>query len=399
MIISFVLALLCTANAGFTFSSLSNVDTDIRIVDGPPIDNHAFEIRASLSNTHGGRVLDFLFSTTPVPRFVLRVLNYDINQTANSALGIDAAQYLAVRWGIWKVLEYNSSAGYENSPYDPDDGHHTIVSEHFLWDSPNDPVEPRNWSNLHYGYTVVNTSAGPVDVHEVSSFLSNRKNGFILKLTAFFATHAVMWGNAKTTIHPNEVKWGVDIFNYPYKSNNTRLAVKIGVDTKSAILDPPPPQTFVGKSPGTTDPSSDYLDLGHENYHVFAHQVEINGTGCNSTANLNRTVVKIRESVNDTDVSYPLKSFDPDDLQISNATRIVYFSVLPVPFCQPFLVSWDPSLLSDQPLNVSSMGSSTGMMGSSTGIMGSSAGASGAMSIAPSFLLIAILAVAGLKGF
>jgi hypothetical protein len=407
----FALALLWAAEADFTYSSQSHVITQIRVAS---VDNRTLEVRAARVDIHGGRVLDLFFSTFPVPRFIVRVLNYDVLSPE-----LAAALYLASRWSLWKVIEYNSSAGYANTPFDPDDGHHSIVSEHFLWENVSDPAEPRKWSPLHYARFNVSTVNGTAEVHEAYSFWTNTRNGLIVKLSAFYTNRALEFDDAKSVIRPNGIKWGLEIYNYPYTRNNTNLALKVGFDTQADILDPPANLSSTDRSPADTDTAVDYLDLGNQSYHVWARQVELNGTGCSASSSVNRTVVKKTESANDTDWNFPLKTNDPDVLLITKATRIVYWSVLPVPFCQPNLVSWDPELISDQDLSatgasssssssssIGSSGVSTGSSGVSTGSTSTgststgsagSTGSSGSTTVVPSFLMIGALVFVSLK--
>jgi hypothetical protein len=262
---------------------------------------------------------------------------------------------------------------------------------------------------------------GTAEVHEAYSFWTNTRNGLIVKLSAFYTNRALEFDDAKSVIRPNGIKWGLEIYNYPYTRNNTNLALKVGFDTQADILDPPANLSSTDRSPADTDTAVDYLDLGNQSYHVWARQVELNGTGCSASSSVNRTVVKKTESVNDTDWDFPLKTNDPDVLFITKATRIVYWSVLPVPFCQPNLISWDPELLSDQDLSASGSASSSSSSssyssssysssigGMSTGSSGMSTGStstgststgstSGSITVVPSFLMIGALVFVSLK--
>jgi len=188
----------------------------IKIVRSPPTNPNTFEVRGVKKEvgTRNVDAVDFLFSTTVVPRFVLRYFSKDA----------DSKEHILNRWALWKVFEYNETDG--KPGFDPaaEDilSHYRLFNRRFTTMSYHKDTDA-DGNTLHY----VCTRMDPVDKATVAYP--------DVELCAHVAEKETRAN--RTRIHPNSLKWSVTISNYPYTAADSRLGLKVSFDSRDVVRD------------------------------------------------------------------------------------------------------------------------------------------------------------------
>jgi hypothetical protein len=284
---------------------------------------HDLEIIAARIDDGNGHVqvadaIRFVFGTDWVPRHLLQYFHKE-NDTADAMAG---------RWILWKIVEYRENG--TQPGYDPDGD--TLVSDYKLWLT--------DWSSMLTGYSTITNTDGTV-IHQVCTSLQGPIQ------PAPTVQLCVQLANAETVYHgiqqdPNAVKWSILISNYPYKANDTLLALKFSLSTRQAVAD------FNSQQASQFQQNSDEnaMVLGQDtngNMVVggFVTTVNVTGTGCAPTAPIVRSIIRTGQWSGDVDIDFPAAS-DPDNIAFDGVLRIGYFSFLTN--CQPQSVLHDPQL-------------------------------------------------------
>jgi len=124
---------------------------------------------------------------------------------------------------------------------------------------------------------------------------------------------------------------------------NSRLAIKVGFDTKFLVKD------LSGDDTPVNSTTTNGLALGgatsDNDPHVrslisWVTNVDVTGNSCSSNANVSRSVVYDAQVTADMDV---LPTNDPDTLDATFHLRVCYFSFLTDCF-NPTEIKWDPDM-------------------------------------------------------
>jgi len=304
----------------FKWSEKGGVITTLNVVKKPPLFQHTFEVRATekVIGKAEGSLTDFVFSTLFLPRFVLRFFAKEANM---------AADLFAARWGIRKIIEYQKGPNATGNAFEP--GVDTIVSSVPLYG-------PLSWSNMLY--TPPNGISGEPQVHSICTDSGNSPTVTLCLYISDMTTTA-----NKTTLDPHSIKWSIDISGYSYTQTDSFLALKAGFDSISAIKD----FANSSSSAGSVGNDEDALSLNQDDSTIstvaaWIKTVDITGSGCSATASVERSVVWNAQQAGDIDIKFPAESQIGDIDSWSITTRIVYFSFIPSPFCQPSDIFWDP---------------------------------------------------------
>jgi len=293
----------------------------MEIVKSPPEFPNSFEIRSGKENVRKERadLIDFLFSTAWVPRFVVRYFR----KTS------DTKEALTTRWSLWKLVEYQENTTAGQPGFEP--GIDTIVSTQHLY--------LHLWDEITI---TTNTNSEGATIHKVCSQITNSPPE--VRLCVFFVDRKTISNStAGESQDPNFVKWFFSVKNYPYVGLNSRLAIKVGFDTKFLVKD------LSGDDTPVNSTTTNGLALGgatsDNDPHVrslisWVTNVDVTGNSCSSNANVSRSVVYDAQVTADMDV---LPTNDPDTLDATFHLRVCYFSFLTDCF-NPTEIKWDPDM-------------------------------------------------------
>jgi hypothetical protein len=280
-----------------------------------PLNNfdHVFEVIAGQKNTDTGDVdaIKFTWTTNWVPRHVIRHYMRDEN----------SIELFVARWLLWKIVEYqetDNAAG-----FDPRTD--TKVSQYLLW--------LRNWTPLTYAKRTVEGS----EYHSLCTSLNATQPRPDVTICVSIADRRIRVNRTD----PNAVKWSIAISNYPYRGNDTRLALKVNFDSKDIVKD-------LSESDGGTgateiDSSNEAAlevakeDSGARGIASWQTGITVTGNNCSPTGSITRSVIFEGDVQRDLD-TFPVG--DTDGLSFSTTHRVVYFSF--ITDCQPESIDWDP---------------------------------------------------------
>jgi len=277
--------------------------------------DHVFDVVAAQKDTDSSDAdgIRFIFNTNWIPRHTLHHYTRDEN----------SVELFAARWLLWKIVEYNETDG--TPGFDP--AVDTKMSQYQLWS--------KTWTRL-------SVSIQTVDGAQYFSLCTSLTNDTQPRPDV---TLCVSISDRRLTTKradPSAIKWSIDISNYPYTANDTRLALKIAFDSNDVVQD-------IGQSPQGTgateiDTSTEGAIVVAEepsgNRGIASYSKSIDYTGCSSTAgSIVRSVIYDADVTTDLD-TLPSPSGDTDGLTISRAKRVAYFSF--ITDCQPQSINWDP---------------------------------------------------------
>jgi hypothetical protein len=260
--------------------------------------------------------VDFLFSSAIVPRFVLRYFSADS----------DSLEKVLVRWSLWKVFEYEETDG--TPGFDPST--ENIVSHYRLFN--------RQFTTMSYHKETVDD----VTVHYVCTSLDPVDKSTPYPNVDLCAHVAEKETTAnRTRISPNSLKWSVNIANYPYTSNTSRLGVKVSFDSKDVVKDLADSDASLedDQNEGAVDLTSSADASAPKGIASWTTSVSVTGQGCAASSTVVRSVVLEAQVTKDID-NFP--ATDPDAVK-DFKLRVSYFS-FPTDCPNPDSIIWDPEL-------------------------------------------------------
>jgi len=277
-----------------------------------------FDVRLVRAN---GTELDAILikiATNWIPRFVLRYFEKST----------DSADLFGSRWVLWKIVEYIESGNEEG--FQP--GNDTVASSLHLWGT--------TWNAMYYTHQ---TQADGSTIYNVCSNLTDPT------ATVTVCVHLTTQATNTSDGHhfdPNSIKWSVDISNYAFTDSNSLLALKVSFDTVDAV------KNFTNTSAAgagfTGDVNTEGILLDTDStgqYSSFAQwvtSVDVTGTGCDLTADVVKSVVRVGQWEGDVD-TIPTDP-DTDSLSASVQVQVAYYSFITTPAtCRPTDILWDPT--------------------------------------------------------
>jgi len=272
------------------------------------------EVRENAKGQHIGKVVDaieFTFSTIGIPHFTLR----------HFARSSDLVEARAGRHAFRKIVEYvneNSDPGFQ-----PEND--TKVQSFYLW--------LQVWSPLAVATTTSATGA------TVTSICTHSANN-VVEICAFLADIAteLTVNGSVFRLDDQAIHHTLSINNFPFMNTNSQLAIKAHFEAKTRIAD--------YNNTDAQEAAQDLSDAGDDHHPVVAWNTYVNvtGTGCAATAPVQREILRIRDSINDTDIVPAGALQFPDSISFSTIIRITYFSFLTGAGCEPTQIFWDPDL-------------------------------------------------------
>jgi len=299
---------------GFSLVSENGVQRTITVVQSPPLTPHTFEVRAVRADKMGVDAFDILFSTNWVPRFVHRYFQ-------RSA---DASQLFASRWNMWKLIEYQENGTSDGFvPFSGD----IILQNYTLY------LKNAMWSNM----TVSSYAVGAATVHQVCTQLPAVNP--VVVICGKLANQKIF--DAAVTLNPSRFKFSFTVTNnFPYLSNNSRIALQVSWDTSDTITD----FSTTEDSGLTVDNNNTHGVVLNQNGKLVGLATYINainetcGNGTTGAVPVYRTIVYQDSSAIP---SEQLPSGDPDtSVDVSN--RVSFFSFLTD--CPQPTINWDPEI-------------------------------------------------------
>jgi hypothetical protein len=257
----------------------------------------------------------FLFSTNWLPRHTIQFFHKDS----------DSSDALAVRWHLWKIVEYvdNSTA----AGFDPDSD--SVVSDFKFFKA--------SWTKLQSSKL---TGDDGTDIHQIcTSVVGNSPS---VTLCLFLAAGST---NFHGIAHdPNAVKWSLTIANYPYVKTDSRLALKFSFASRMKIkdFDSQDDKDFGKGNDEDAVVAGDDGNGSNKGLASYVKSINVTGTNCAATGSVKRTIIREGEWSLDIDADLPDEPSTEDDTKISfdKIRRVGYFSF--ITDCQPTSIEWDP---------------------------------------------------------
>jgi len=306
----------------------------LAVIKAPPAYPRTVEIRAAQKdlNSDDVYVVDSLFSSAWLPRFVLRYFHKSNDSTEGSM----------ARWAIWKLIEYNETSATDNG-FQPSEDH--IVSQHFFG---------RNWDPL----VITRPSGDGPQVYSACSSYDPLVPGIYPNVTLCVHTcdrdARVNVDGMPTRLNPNALKWSLLISNYPYQSSSSRLALKVSFDSKHVernLGSDEVPDADEGKHEGLE------LDIvgSVRTLAGWRRDVTLTGIGCPVNGTIVKSLVFQGQQTGDSDDI----GTDQDQVNWGRTVRIMYYSIIPSDssMCQPESIFWDPDFGVVTPADQSTTGS------------------------------------------
>jgi len=302
-------------------ASGNEVERTINVIASPDMGNpHTYavlatqrEVRTNAKGQHVGKVVDaieFTFSTIGIPHFTIR----------HFARSNDQVEARAARHAFRKIVEYvnvNADPGFQ-----PEND--TKVQSFYFW--------LQTWSPLAVSTT---TTANGATVTSICTHTANNVVDICAYL-ADIATELTVNGSV-FQLDDQAIHHTLSIDNFPFIDTNSQLAIKAHFEAKTRVADY-----------NNTDPKEAAMDLsdaGDDHHPVVAWNTYVNvtGTGCAATAPVQREIIRLVDSINDTDTLGNAIQFT-DQISFSTIIRITYFSFLTGAGCEPTQIFWDPDL-------------------------------------------------------
>jgi len=296
------------------------VQREIVVTEG----DHSFDLLAVRKAVAGKQIVldaaQFLFDTTLAPAHILRYF----------ARSTDNADLFAMRWMIWKIVEFTDIDG--DLTFTP--GTDTIVSQYPLW--------LRSWSVMSNSKTVLPNNS---TIYEICTHLNGTASPRPdVEICLIIAENATIFRGIR--LDPNSIKWNITISNYPYAGTTSRLAIKASFDTRQVAAEfdavanttykPAPNErgyTCSGNF-GGAQALSGYVSTG-----VF-----VEGANCTSSCKVNSTTLHAGEWSADVDTTFPHASdIIVVKLNLTAHEQIVYHSFQTNCY-NPSVVGWDPEV-------------------------------------------------------
>jgi hypothetical protein len=290
-------------------------------------------------------------SVTIVPRFVLRFFG-----SAGGTL-----QAFALRWSLWKVVEYTEVNNLPGFQADEDNitAHWPLI----------DPLVRANRRWRAWNKTLDNTTGVHVICASMNPNVTAYPN-FAVEICATFCTKSrnitrpapgAGCGKPDRSCKTGGTHWSMRINGFPWSTGTAGIALKVAFDTRRAIreikrdgsslLDETTPDPQESLSTNVTDDENDSVnDLGDQSTAAWERTVDISGGTCGvcAVAKVVREIYKEGEWSRDIDNFG--NSVTDQELTLSRTVRVSYLSMIPegTPQCQPSLLVWDPDYWSAQ---------------------------------------------------
>ena len=283
---------------------------------------HRFHVRAVEREVGKNRkektAIEFIFATEPGPHFSLRHFTRDE----------DSAERTAARHALRKIVEYEENSGDSNGKdgFQPDID--ARIQNYTLWDKTWSTIDRSDVSG-EGGANVIQLCTHTTDnVVEICIFLSDIRSSIFVNGTKF--------GLDNNALHHT-----IKINNFPFQSNTSRLALKVHYEARSRVKDFKDDAANADK----VDTNEGAVDLGEDGDRSvipvasWAATVDVTGSGCSTTANVVRDVIRETEYTRDVDNFPDISKLD--SVSFAMVKRFTYFSFL-TDCAQPDTIYWDP---------------------------------------------------------
>lgn len=224
-------------------------------------------------------VVRFFIGTSRIPHWLV-----------NNHVNAESEPLESNRLSLWKLIEYSEDDGIDG--FLP--GKDARVSFVKLW--------TEKWSDFKIAPAKVNEA----NILEICS-TTQRKSPQVTLCTYVVDRSTIING---VEASPNTLKWSMQITNYPFFRNNSRLALKVSFDSFSEVEDNETPNS-----------------------------IETQGPNCYSTSQVVRSNVFKGDVQEDLDKDFPQAQDSDEKFIFTN--RIVYYSF--ITDCQPKTLTWNPS--------------------------------------------------------
>jgi len=308
-----------TPSMGITWRADPGIIRSLTVLQAPPLWPHTIEVMAAQLDLSQKEVdiLLFDFSTAWVPLFKVGFADL-----TNSSVSL-----MSARWVLWKLVEYVESPS-GNPGFEP--GVDTFVGQQTLWF--------QSWSTLSLNSQTVGSSK----VYSACTTLTG-SSSLEVDVCIYVTNKGVNFttSGAAVELNPNAAKYDLTIKNYPFQSNNSRLALKVSFDSNALAvdfsqeeLDQYPSVEEEGAVNLAQDSNGRFIDVAWR-----ANVQVLNSPSCGTSASVVKGVTNQGQFSADVDT---LPGSDPDSGLYSHTVQVAYFSFLTPPGCQPSEIVWDP---------------------------------------------------------
>jgi len=283
--------------------------------------------------------LQFLFTTNGFPRFRARYF-----RRSDDA---DTAAFFAFRTALVRVVEFVDAGN------DGFDGTDDIISQLHV-----DNIPAALWSAL--SQTDISTGDASIQAHSWETSVTGPKNSrfpdVTLTLRLYISSDLYHHAVINQTLGPNDLKFDVEIDNYQYHANNTRVALVFAVDSRSG-------RRLVDNNDDISDPDADVTnrlvigDSNTDNGH-FGWVSNLRAQFANSPlfvdTDIIPVVIKSETMLFSGNASLSEADDDDDSVKSGVETRsFISFTVRSDD--QPTSIHWDPStVVNDDALDADS---------------------------------------------
>jgi len=308
---------------------------------------HAVEVNGKKQTVTGvNSRLQFVFTTAGFPRFRARYFRH--------VQDADTAAFFAFRTAFLRVVEFvdTGAAGF--------DGTDEIVSQLRL-----DGLPLNAWSTI----TQDDLSATP-EAHQWSTTVTGGPNsrypGTTLKLSVYISNDIFHYAATNVTLGPNDFKFDVDIDNYVYHANNSRVALIFAIDSRDARKVAVDAGVDAGSNPDPTEINQVSIGAGDQGSFNWAQtiQTSLGDGGLFADTQVVAVLLHSETGLFSGNATIDDNGDDDDATKAGSETRD-YYSFTIATDTQPTSLHWDPStVINDDTLD----GSSSGAVVTSAGV-------------------------------
>jgi hypothetical protein len=291
--------------------------------------------------------LQFMFTTDGFPRFRARYFRH--------VADADTAAFFAFRTAFLRVVEFvdTGDAGF--------DGSDEVVSQFRL-----DGIPADKWSAI----TQTDISTTP-EAHQWTTSVTggplSRYPGTTLTLSVYISNDIFHYDRTNVTLGPNDFKFDVDIDNFVYHGNGTRVALIFAIDSRDA----PKVATNddgAGENPDPTEQAQVSIggsDQGSFNW-AQTIQTSLGGSNFFDDSSIVAVLLKEQSGVFSGNATIDVSGDNDDAVKTGEETRD-YYSFTIARDDHPTSLHWDPStVLNDDSLDGESSGAVATSMGVAT---------------------------------
>jgi len=252
--------------------------------------------------------IQFLFTTHSFPRYVIRHFQKDA----------DSTETRAAAHGLRKLVEFEDT---NDDGFDPEND--TIVSTYYLWD--------KTWSKMKKEDSTVDGA----NVVTVCSHTTDNVVEVCIMFTDILAQ--LTMNGSKFTIDNNAIHHTLSVKNFPFKSNTSRLALKVHFHMKDRIRDFTDADAVDTNNEAAVDLSSESDDsVKIRPVASWSKTVD----ACGGSAPVHRERFFEVESTKDKDINFP--NDKDEEISVTFKERITYFSFMTD--CARPDIFWDPDM-------------------------------------------------------